>query len=167
MLSEESAMGKYPVDAVDMLAKIARTIEPHRCDYRTRETLDTAGRSERTSLSDLIAVSVEATLEHISPAAVFVPTRSGVTARSIARFRLPVWVVAVSTQEATCQRLQFSYGIYPVHEPDHPDDWNPYINDWLRNHQVEGNLAVLTEGPSSRHPDANHRMEVIDLTRSP
>jgi pyruvate kinase len=30
-------------------------------------------------------------------------------------------------------------------------------------HEVEGNLVVLTEGPSSKHPEANHRMEIIDL----
>ena len=51
----------------------------------------------------LIAIGVEACLEYVSPAAVFVPTTSGDTARSIARFRLPVWTVAVSSQEATCQ----------------------------------------------------------------
>ena len=46
----------------------------------------------------LIAIGVEACLEYVTPAAVFVPTRSGATARSIARFRLPVWTVAVSTR---------------------------------------------------------------------
>ncbi len=30
-------------------------------------------------------------------------------------------------------------------------------------HEIEGNLVVLTEGPSSKHPEANHRMEIIDL----
>jgi len=167
MLSGESAMGKYPVEAVEMLARIAATIEPRRTDYPVREAVKAHSQEGKIKLTDLIALSVETTLEHISPAVVVVPTRSGATARSIARFRLPVWIAAVSSQETTCQGLQFSYGVYPVHEPDHPEDWNAYIRDWLRSHEVEGHLVVLTEGPSSKHPEANNRMELIDLTRTP
>jgi pyruvate kinase len=167
MLSGESAMGKYPVEAVAMLAKIAATIEPRRRDYPVREALEKPRSGENIRLHDLIALSVETTLEYISPAIVVVPTRSGATARSISRFRLPVWIVAVSSQETTCQGLQFSYGVYPVHESDHPEDWNGYIRNWLQSHGVEGNLVVLTEGPSSKHPEANNRMELIDLTPTP
>jgi len=166
MLSGESAMGKYPVEAVSMLAKIAATIEPRRTDYPVREALKKPSSSENISLPDLIALSVETALEYISPAIVIVPTRSGATARSIARFRLPVWIAAVSHQESSCQGLQFSYGVYPVHEPDHPEDWNVFARNWLRSHGVEGNLVVLTEGPSSKHPEANNRMEIIDLARA-
>jgi pyruvate kinase len=85
MLSGESAMGKYPVDAVAMLAKIAAEIEPHRPSYRVRETLQEFGNKGSVSPTDLIALSIEGTLERISPAAVFVPTRSGYSARSITR----------------------------------------------------------------------------------
>ncbi|MBW2122477.1 MAG: pyruvate kinase [Deltaproteobacteria bacterium] len=165
MLSGESAMGRYPVEAVAMLAKIAAAIEPHRASYSVRETVRSYGRNGNLGLTDLIALSVETTVGHISPAAVIVPTRSGATARSIARFRLPVWITAVSSQEATCQGLQFSYGIYPVYEPDHPEDWNAFARNWLESHGVEGDLVILTEGPSSKHPEANNRMELIDLSR--
>ena len=165
MLSGESAMGKYPVESAAMLAKIAAVIEPYRPAHYIRETLQGVGRGDRTRLTDLIALSVETTLERISPAAVFVPTHSGATARSIARFRPPVWITAVSSQESTCQRLQFSYGVYPVREPDHPEDWNAFARKWLQDHEVEGNLVVLTEGPSAKHPEANNRMEIIDLSR--
>ncbi len=163
MLSGESAMGNFPVEAVAMLAKIAETIEPSRPSHYVRERLKAIARGSQAGLTDLIALSVETTLNHISPAAVFVPTQSGDTARSITRFRLPVWIAAISPDEATCQQLQFSYGIYPVHEPDYPDDWNAYVSGWLRAHGVEGTLAVLTEGPSARRPEANNRMEIIDL----
>jgi pyruvate kinase len=165
MLSGESAMGKYPVESAAMLAKIAAAIEPYRPAHYIRETLQGVGRGDRTRLTDLIALSVETTLERISPAAVFVPTHSGATARSISRFRPPVWITAVSSQESTCQRLQFSYGVYPVHEPDHPEDWNGFARKWLQDHEVKGNLVVLTEGPSAKHPEANNRMEIIDLSR--
>jgi pyruvate kinase len=165
MLSGESAMGNYPVEAVTMLAKIAEAIEPQRPGHAVREALKAIGHTGKNSLTDLIALSVETTLDRIFPAALIVPTLSGTTARNIARFRPPVWITAVSPYEVTCQRLQFSYGVYPIHEPDPPEDWNSYAGDWLRTHGIEGTLVVLTEGPSAKHPKANHRMEIIDLER--
>jgi pyruvate kinase len=165
MLSAESAMGKYPVEAVAMLAKIAATIEPHQPGLRVREILKEAQEQGKVSLKDLIASSVEATAVRAMPSLVIVPTRSGATARSIARYRLPVWIAGVSSQEATCQRLQFTYGLYPVFEPDHPEDWKAFARDFLHAHRVEGQLVILTEGPSSKHPEANNRMELIDLRR--
>jgi pyruvate kinase len=165
MLSGESALGKYPVDTVAMLAKIAAATEPERLSYPVRDSLKASGPDGNASLMDLIALGVETTVEHVSPAAVIVPTLSGASARNITRFRLPVWIVAVSPRQATCQRLQFSYGVCPVYEPDYPEDWNAYARTWLWNHGLPGNLVILTEGPSDKHPEANHRMEIIDLSR--
>jgi len=166
MLSEESAMGKYPVDAVAMLAKIAANVEPHLPAITVGEMFKGVDLKGKLRPAHLIALSVERSLEFASPAAVFVPTHSGATARSIARFRLPVWIVAVSSQETTCQHLKFSYGVYPVHEPDHPENWKTYVREWLHAYEVEGNIVVLTEGPSTKYPEANNRMEIIDLSHS-
>jgi pyruvate kinase len=162
MLSGESAMGKYPVEAVTMLTKIATAAEPHLTRGQIRETLRSI-KHDKGSLTDLIALSVETTLEQISPAALFVPTHSGSTARGITRFRIPVWIAAVSSMEVTCQQLQFSYGVHPIYEPDHPENWNSYVKEWLYAHKVEGKIVLLTEGPSAKHPEANNRMEIIDL----
>ena len=165
MLSGESAMGHYPVESVAMLAKIAAAIEPHRPGVRVRETLKRARHEEKLSLTDVIASSVEAAMDRVAPALVIVPTRSGATARSISRYRLSVWILGVSSQEATCQRLQFTYGVCAVHEPDHPENWRAYARKWMGDHGVERNLVILTEGPSTKHPEANNRMELIDLGR--
>jgi len=165
MLSGESAVGKYPVASVAMLARIAAAIEPHRPGSRVREWLKQARREERVSLTELIASTVESAMASVTPALVIAPTRSGATARSIARYRVPVWILGVSSQEETCRNLQFTYGVFPVWEPDHPEDWRAYAKQWLHDHGVEGNLVILTEGPSSRHPDANNRMELMELGR--
>ncbi|UCD35236.1 MAG: pyruvate kinase [Nitrospiraceae bacterium] len=166
MLSGESAMGTYPVEAVKMLAKIAAEIEPRRPAYRRKEALQKYGREGAVSFTDLIALSVELTLQRAAAAVVIVPTISGETARNITRFRLPVWITAVSPNLETCQRLHFSYGVYPLHEPEYPGDWNRYAKELVRVHHLKGDTALLTEGPSPRHPDANHRMELIDLKES-
>jgi pyruvate kinase len=114
----------------------------------------------------LIALSVEATLERITPPTVIVPTRSGATARGITRFRVPVWITAVSRYEKTCQDLMFSYGVLPICEPEHPDDWKQWARVWLQTIGEVGNLVVLTEGPSKKHPYRNNRMEILDLSRT-
>lgn len=165
MLSAESAMGNYPVESVEMLVKIAAAIEPHRPVIKVEDMYKGIGMKDRLRPSHIIALGVETSLEYVTPAAVFVPTRSGATARRIASFRLPVWIAAVSSQDATCQRLQFSSGVCPLHEPDHPEDWNSYSAKWVSDHGLTGEMIILTEGPSTKHPEANHRMEVIELKK--
>ena len=166
MLSGESAMGEYPVDATAMLAKIAGAIEPHRTINPIKGKLVSRREDDDVHLEDLIALSVETTLERITPPTVIVPTRSGTTARSITRFRLPVWITAFSRFEKTCQDLMFSYGVLPICEPDHPDDWKQWARNWLQTVGEVGNLVVLTEGPSKKHPYRNNRMEILDLSRT-
>lgn len=165
MLSGESAMGSYPVDSAAMLARIAAAIEPYRTMTSARELFRDIDLKGKLPPARLIDLSVETTLEYSDPAAIFVPTHSGKTARSIARFHLPVWLVAVSSQETTCQQLQFSSGVHPVCEAEHPGNWKTYVSEWLRATGMEGKLALVTEGPSRRHPDANNRLEIVDLSR--
>jgi pyruvate kinase len=165
MLSGESAMGQFPVDAAEMLATIAANIEPLRTVFPVREELSASDRDEDVSLPDLIARSVVTTSQRITPAAVIVPTHSGATARRITRFRLPVWITAVSSYEKTCQDLLFSYGVFPLCEPEHPTDWRSWIRNWLKVQELSGQLVVMTEGPSRKHPERNNRMEIVNLKK--
>ena len=165
MLSGESAMGQYPVEVVSMLAGIAAAIEPHRSVYATRQVLPMQRQDDQFELKDLIALSVESTLNRVTPATVIVPTRSGATARSITRFKIPVWITAVSSVQKTCQDLIFSYGVHSECELDHPEDWRSWARKWLQNQEMTGDLVVLTEGPSTKHPERNNRMEIIDLRK--
>lgn len=102
MLSEESAMGAYPVESVGMLARIAAATEPHRYN----KTLIDKGGGHR--LVDLISHLVEQSVNRIEPAVVIVPTATGHSARMISRFKLPLWIAGVSKVKGTCQGLQFS-----------------------------------------------------------
>jgi pyruvate kinase len=165
MLSAESAMGAFPDEAVAMLARIAAETEPHRSRVAQREGLETYARGMHVGTLDLVALAVAQMFRNATPAAVFVPTISGATARSIARFRLPVWIAAVSPHAATCQGLQLSYGVVAIERAEPPEDWNAFVRGWLGEHGLSGQIALLTEGPSARHPDANNRMEIIELTR--
>jgi pyruvate kinase len=136
-------------------------------DVRCRVIVGGELRSRKGLNLPGIDLGVEVVLNYADPAAVFVPTHGGETARSIASFRHPVWIIAVSSQESTCQQLQFSSGVHPLFEPEHPENWNTYVCDWLTSQGIEGRLAVLTEGPSSKYPEANNRLEIVDLSRNP
>ena len=117
MLSGESATGEFPVEAVATLARITAATEPHRKRHDLWERLKTLPREAEYSTADLLSLSVEAVIAASSPAAVVVPTRSGGTARAIARFRLPVWIAAPTDSTAVVRHLQFTYGIEPVLVP--------------------------------------------------
>ncbi len=165
MLSGESAMGDFPVQATAMLARIAAVIESKRDVRPIRGKRISRRENDPAHLEDLIALCVETTLAHVTPSTVIVPTRGGATARNITRFRLPVWITAVSRSQKTCQELLFSYGVLPVCEPDHPDDWKQWARKWLDTMGEKGDIVVVTEGPSEKHPRRNNRMEILDLGR--
>jgi pyruvate kinase len=52
-----------------------------------------------------------------------------------------------------------------VHESDHPEDWRAWTRSWFERQEISGDLVLLTEGPSTKHPHRNNRMEIIDLGR--
>jgi len=166
MLSEESATGAYPIDAVAMLASIAQATESEGSGGKVRETLTAALEQGTINVEDLITLSVHQAVERLPTVAVLTPTHSGTTARRITRFRLPVWIVAMSTRESTCQALQFSYGVYPVHETDFQKHWESYARRWLNQQGITEGLAVLTQGPSTQHRSGTNDMRVIDLSQS-
>ncbi len=166
MLSEESAMGDYPLDAVRMLAKIAEATEPHRPPGHYKRALQSSSSPPRqATIVDSVSKGVENIISQLKEvAAVVAPTASGHTARSLSRFRLSNWILGISQSERTCRSLLFSYGVWPVLEPDHPEDWTRRARDYGREFSLAGKYMIQTEGPSPAHPDTNHKMEIIPLT---
>jgi len=163
MLSGESAIGAFPIEAVAMLARIAATVEAARKKLTVKEMFAGVDLTGKVLPLHLISVSVEASLEYLKPAAVFVSTTSGLSARRLASFRFPVWTVALSPSSKTCQELLFSCGVTPVHQPNPPESWNALIKDWVQRHQLSGGFAILAHPHSDDGPDSNNRMEIIDL----
>jgi pyruvate kinase len=163
MLSGESAMGKFPEEAVAMLARIGAATEPARPSASPRLRGAPAPGPE-LPVAEAIASVVEQALQTGACAAVFVPTRSGTTARMISRFKPRAWVVAVTPQPSVCRGLLFSYGVRPVELAKDAEDWREFAVNWVREQQVHGTMALLVAGPSLRNPDANHRLEFMRLS---
>jgi pyruvate kinase len=159
MLSAESAVGKFPEEAVATLARIAAATEKG----RPRIHLDGAPSGAKNPGADALARVVEYALTMAPFSAVMVPTRTGTTARMIARFKPSAWIVSVSRDTAVAQDLQFSYGVLPHHLDGEPDSWADYVKDCLKDRCPSGSLALLVAGPSVAHPDAHHRLEFIPI----
>lgn len=163
MLSAESAIGKYPEESVAMLAKIAAYTESQRPPVRLAELHSRVQHAPPNTVPDAIASVVETALEVLPSAAVFVPTRTGTTARMISRLNPPLWIVALSHDSAVCQGLLFSGGVEPVQLADDPENWRDFARSWLRERQFPGAFALLVAGPSARNPEANYRLEFLKI----
>jgi len=164
MLSEESAMGAYPVRAVAMLASIAASTEPHREWSIPLES--EAAREHKDgdiNLADFISRNVQQAVKYLHPTTVIVPTASGYTARMISRFKLPVWIAAVSAKPEVCRGLEFSYGVRPINEAVKHPDWDDFSRCWAAEQDLPEGLVILLQGPSAEHPEVNPSLEVITM----
>ncbi len=110
MLSGESAVGKYPVQAVETMAKIAE---------RTECSIDFAQRFHDNqfhihNMIDAISHATCGMAIDIGAKAIVACSLSGMTVRMISRFRSPVDIVGVTTNERTWRKLALSWGVTPV-----------------------------------------------------
>ncbi len=114
MLSGETASGKYPLEAVQTMAKIA---------MRTEKALDYAalfkkkGLSERTHPTDAISHATVQIAQEIRAEAILTITESGFTARMIAKYKPCATVVAVSRLEKSVRAMQLYWGVKPILGP--------------------------------------------------
>lgn len=164
MLSGESAMGKFPEEAVTMLARIAAATEANRVRGALAARRAAVRKEGDVRRGDRVASLVEHALDMIPCDMLLVPTRGGTTARVISRCKASVWILAPSSDPAACQGLAFSYGVYPLDLSEEPDDWRAFAGQWMRDHGVAGDNVMLVAGPSTRNPKANHRIELMSLT---
>ncbi len=107
MLSEETAVGKYPVEAVRMMSRIAERIERSPAIYRRYEM------SEGT-VTEAIGESACQIADRIGAAAIIPSTTSGSTAKLVAKFRPRTPIIAVTYTERVRNKLALVWGVYPV-----------------------------------------------------
>jgi pyruvate kinase len=163
MLSGESAMGKFPVESVAMLAKIAASAEAHRDSVRADVGTPLRNLTAPATTEETIAGVVQYSITVAPASAVFVPTHTGATARMLSRYKPRVWVVAVSRDESACQALAFSYGVRAIHTDAEPENWRSFIRTCFQRLGLPLGLTILLDGPSRRDPDANYRVEFLLL----
>ena len=115
MLSAESATGQYPCEAVEMMDRIARSVEGDP-SYQARIHF-TQTRLEPTT-ADALAGSARQIVQTVSATAMVCYTSSGATARRIARERPAVPLLAMSPSQHTARRMGLLWGVHAVHSRD-------------------------------------------------
>jgi pyruvate kinase len=112
MLSDETAAGKYPLEAVMMMDRIARSAES------SLDELKFENIPVQTSVNDAISRSSYFIAKDISAAAIITPTWSGSTACRVARFRPKQPILATTPNEAVLDFLSLCWGVIPISIPD-------------------------------------------------
>ena len=110
MLSGETAAGKHPVEVVQTMAKIAEQTEQSIHYGRRFQAAD-------FEMKDMVDAISHATCDmsiHLQAKAIAVCTISGMTARMVSRFRSPVDILGITTNEKTYRKLALSWGVLPV-----------------------------------------------------
>ncbi|MDO4803921.1 MAG: pyruvate kinase [Lachnospiraceae bacterium] len=147
MLSGETAVGKYPVEAVTLMSEIALNTEKY-----MNEAQFTSHRSmeQHSTVSSSVCYAAVRTAKNVGASALLIPTVSGKTARLMSNFRPSIPIYAVSPNWSMVRRMQLYWGVIPFAGKK---EKNQYI---LIDHSIqivkdkgflkEGDMVVITAG---------------------
>jgi pyruvate kinase len=117
MLSEETAVGDYPIKSVQVMSEIAEAAEAV-----GRDRLATIDHEFSDKVSAAIARAAVVAAEDLHAAAIVCPTRSGATARRVAAFRPSMPILALGHKQETIQPLAVVWGVIPHLVPFLPEE---------------------------------------------
>ena len=159
MLSAETAIGEYPVEAVETMAKIALAVEPslgYRHQLPGAAEAPTVGRAMSNAACDLA--------EALGAKAILVPTFTGRTASAVARLRPRRPIVALTHVVTSLQHMAIEWGVTPLEIPESSD-----VDDlWRRSIETArdagivdaGDRIVLTAGTAVNIPGSTNVIKV-------
>ena len=141
MLSEETASGEHPIEAVKTMAKVIRYTERHNPLNVTYEM------PEDHSMQAAISEAAIKLSETIKARAIVAETKSGATARNIAARRVGAPLIAVTSDKRSFQQLALTYGVQPYLRPADKQAAQK-LTDWLKENKVleAGDIVVTASG---------------------
>ena len=110
MLSEETAVGKYPIEALRVMRRVASATER---SLPYTDILDSKRKILRAIMQDSISYSACRVAYELGARCIVANTRTGVTARRVSKFRSPVPIIALTDSESVMDRLSLPWGVYP------------------------------------------------------
>jgi len=155
MLSGETAMGQYPVEAVEMMTRIANETET-----AVRSKVEIASF---INISDTISRAIQDICQCMQIHKVIPLTRSGYTARMIARFKIAQPIIAVTPDIKVKKQLELIFGVYPVmiNYPKEKDRLLTVANQLHKMNLVDDEDTVLfTEGVRTTKEHASNSIEI-------
>src|SRR5881296_2716207 len=148
MLSAETAVGEYPLDAVRAMDRIIREMERHPLAAAREDRRVPPG--QEVSVEDAIAIGTSAVARMLKTPLIVTLTRGGFTARKVAALRPRVPILAVTTEPTTYRQLALVWGVVPVvvdHVPSY-DAMLEVVRDLIlkRGYARAGDRIVMTAG---------------------
>jgi pyruvate kinase len=168
MLSAESAVGKYPIKAVQAMEEVIRGAEKYQVQHdRVRHR--TEGTFARTE--EAIAMAVMYTANHMNVRAIVALTESGSTPLWMSRIRADIPIYAFTRHEATRRRVTLYRGVFPI-PFDIPDAdaqalYKAIFNMLLQLELVDvGDLVILTKGDLTGVTGGTNAMKILRVIKS-
>lgn len=161
MLSGETAVGKYPVEAVKTMARVAVRAE-EAINYKKR--FFTEDRKSNPNVTDAISHATCTTAHDLSARAILTVTKSGATARNISKYRPNCYIIACATTENLCRRLNLAWGVMPILVDDQFDTFELFdrcIDEAVELGFLEkGDTTVITAGLPLGIPGTTNMIKV-------
>ena len=161
MLSGETAVGKYPVEAVKTMARVAVRAE-EAINYKKRFFTDE--RKSNPNITDAISHATCTTAHDLNARAILTVTKSGTTAKNIARYRPGCDILACATNENLCRRLNLVWGVAPILVEDEFDTFALFDKCVDRamelNYLDKGDTTVITAGLPLGIPGTTNMIKV-------
>ena len=155
MLSGETAVGQYPVEAVEMMTRIANETE--------KAVKSNIEDTPFINISDTVSKAIQRICLSMPVHKVIPLTRSGYAARMIARFKIAQPIIAVTRDIKVKKQLELTFGVYPVliDYHDEKDRVLAVTNKLLQTHLVDDDETVLfTEGVRTTMEHASNTIEI-------
>ncbi|AZK48100.1 pyruvate kinase [Paenibacillus lentus] len=157
MLSGETAAGRYPVESVLTMSRIAEKAESA-LEYR--EIFVKQSNAQQTTVTEAISQAVANSALELNAKAIITSTETGYTARMVSKYRPKAPIIAVTTQDNTLRRLALNWGVTPVkgNVASSTDEmFDMAMKGGLDSGVVkEGDLVVITAGvPLGRSGSTN------------
>ena len=152
MLSGETAAGKYPLEALEMMASIVEYTENflNYHQFKTREV----DKNIYRNVSNAVCAAAVTTASELKARAIVVPTFSGSTARLISKYRPKTDILATSPSQGTARQMMLLWGVNPVwgRMADSTDElFSTSISDLKEKGLIaEGDICVITAGVKNR-----------------
>ena len=147
MLSGETAAGKYPIEALKTMVKIAVRTEQ---DINYHKRFSESRQLSNKNITNAISHATVTTAEDLGAAAIVTVTKSGFTAKMISKYRPTCPIVGCSTYEAVCRKLNLVWGVTPIlieEKTDTDELFEHAIDRALQAGKVHvGELTVITAG---------------------
>ena len=163
MLSGETSIGAYPVEAVRTMVRIAEEVEAHKSTIFACPFL-TPGTRQPHTVADAVTHAARETAQDLNAAAIITPTASGYTARLMSRYRPRSPIVAVTPSPAVQRQLMLYWGLTPLLAPrtDNTDEMIAYAVQVAKGHGLvkAGDTVVITAGSAGSTPGTTNLIKV-------